>query len=126
MIAGVGSAIAAVAAVKFLTNSFEDSVEMMIRKELDFLTLDEAGVKEFAKQYSYTKDKEYKLAIRAYSLIGIKASQSGKIHQLVSNYLLSTDFFIHKMDEFRKIEFVALYNPYTHPCAHPFSYIQYP
>lgn len=125
MIAGVGSALTALASVKFLTTSFEDSAEMVIKKELDFLILDTGGVKEFAKQYSHTKDKAYKLAIRAYALIGIKASQSGKVHQLVSNYLLSTDFFIHQRDEFRKIEFVALYNPYTRPCAHPFSNIQY-
>lgn len=124
-IAGVGGAIVALASGKFLTTSFEDSAETLIRKELYFLTLDDGGVKEFAKQYSHIKSKDYKLAIRAYTLIGIKASQSGKIHQLVSNYLLSTDFFLHKMDESRKIAFVALYNPYMRPCAHPFSNAQY-
>jgi hypothetical protein len=64
--------------------------------------------------------------MRGYSFFGINASQSGKVNQLLTAYLLSTDFFTNKMDESKTIKYVGLYNPYTRPCAHPFSNNVYP
>src|SRR5687768_14313768 len=100
-LAGIGGAVAALASGKFFTTTFEYSAENLIKKELHFLALDDQGVKNFVKEYSKVRDRSYKLSIRGYSLLGIKASQSGKIHQLVSSYLLSSDFFINKLDETR-------------------------
>jgi hypothetical protein len=63
--------------------------------------------------------------MKGYSLFGINSAKSGKVHQLVSAYLLSSDFFQNKMDETRIVKYVGLYDPYTRPCSHPFSHVHY-
>lgn len=125
-IAGIGSALAAVFSLKFFTTSFEDAASAIIRDELVFLKLDEGGVARFVRDYGVNRDTNYKLAVKGYSLLKISANKSGKIHQLVSSYLLSTDFFQHNMDESRILRYVGLYNPYKRACAHPFSHLQRP
>ena len=120
-IAGIGALATAIASGKFLSMSFEESAAGIIRKQLGFLKLDEPGLIQFANEYSKGIDKYYKLTLKGYNLLGIDASQSGKIHQLVTTYLLSSDFFIHGMDESRTVKYLAMYDPYLRPCAHPFS-----
>ncbi len=44
---------------------------------------------------------------------------------IVRNFLLSTDFFIHKMDVESQIRYIGLHNPYSRPCSNPFSNIYY-
>lgn len=125
-LAGIGSAIAAVASLKFFTTSFESSAAGTIKEALDFLNLDPEGIDKFVKAYSKNKDPYYKLTMKSYGLLGIGASKSGKVHQMVSTYLLSTDFFTNKMDESGIVRFVGLYDPYARPCSHPFNHVQYP
>ena len=122
---GIGAGVTALASARILTTSFEHSVESLICKELGFLKLDPAGVRQFAAAYSTSKDRYYKLTIKAYNFLGIESSRSGLVHQLVSDYLLSTDFFMNKMDESRVIKHIGLYNPYMRRCAHPFSNAYY-
>lgn len=124
-IAGIG-VVASAVSLKFFTEPFEHAAVAMITKELKFLKLDRKGVEQFVEAYSQNKDEFYKLTMKSYRVIGVRASQSGKIHQLVSLYLLSTDFFMHKMDESRIIKYVSLYNPFIKPCCHPFSHLQDP
>ena len=120
-IAAAGTVVTALASTKFLTTSFEDSAEHLIKKELRFLKLDDQGIRAFLNEYGAARDRYYKLILKSYSILGIDSSQSGKVHQLVSTYLLSTDFFVNNMDESRIIKFVGLYDPYLRPCAHPFA-----
>lgn len=120
-IAGIGALVTAIASGRFLSMPFEDSAASIVRKQLDYLKLDEEGLNRFAKEYSIAKDRKYKLTLKGYNLLGIDASQSGKIHQMVTTYLLSTDFFANGMDESRTIKYLAMYDPYLRPCAHPFS-----
>ncbi len=110
---------------KFLSTSFEEAAADLIESELHFLKLDKKGIAQYVKDYSRYKNKGYKLSVRGYAILGVKASKSGKVNQLVSNYLLSTDFFMNKMDEGRVINYVGIYDPYQRPCAHPFSHTQY-
>ena len=124
-VAAVGTGIIALGSTKFFITTFEQSAQMLIMKELNFLKLDEAGIKTFVKDYALSKDRYYKLAVKGYSLLGITSARSGKVHQLVSNYLMSTEFFSNHMDESRVIKYVALYNPYLRPCAHPFTHRHY-
>ena len=120
-IAGVGALITALASGKFLATSFEEFAEKIIRSELGFLKLDDAGLKAFVRDYAAAKDRNYKLIVKGYGLLGIGSEHSGKIHQMVSTYMLSTDFFANKMDERRVIKYVAIYDPYLRPCSHPFT-----
>jgi hypothetical protein len=124
-IAGIGGALAAVGSLRFFTTSFEDSAADLIRNELSFLKLDEEGLKKFTTEFGKDKDRKYKLIVKGYSLFGVDVSKSGKLHNLVSNYLLSSDFFTAGMDESRLVKYVGLYDPYTRPCSHPFSHAYY-
>lgn len=98
----------------------------MIYKELSFLKLDPEGVTKFVSDFSKNKEISYRLTVKGYALLGISSSRSGKVNQLVSSYLLSTDFFANGMDERNTVRYVGLYNPYTRPCTHPFSHVHYP
>jgi hypothetical protein len=124
-IAGIGGAVAALASFKFITHPFESVARGIIKGELDYLKLDEAGLDKFVADYTKLKDRNYKLTMKGYSLFGVNSARSGKVHQLVSAYLLSSDFFQNKMDERRVIKYVGLYDPYTRPCSHPFSHVHY-
>jgi hypothetical protein len=124
-IAGIGGVVAALASGKFLTTSFEDSISSLIKDELDFLKLDEQGLKDFSRDFSLTASRKFKLIVKGYSLLGITSKQSGKVHHLVSTFMLSSDFFINKMDESRVVKYVALFDPYVRPCVHPFSNLQH-
>lgn len=46
--------------------------------------------------------------------------------ELIGNFLLATDFFQHKMDEKRNINYLGLFDPYRRPCSNPFSHVYYP
>jgi hypothetical protein len=124
-IAGIGGALAALASFKFITDPFESVAKKIIRSELDYLTLDEPGIDRFVADYTKLKDRNYKLMMKGYSLFGVNSSRSGKVHQLVSAYLLSSDFFQNKMDQSKPVKYIGLYDPYLRPCAHPFSHIHY-
>lgn len=126
MIAGIGGAVAAITGFKFIATSFEDAAIALIKDELDFLKLDHEGVVKFVKEFSKNKDKHYRLTMRGYSFIGIDSTRSGKVGQMLTAYLLSTDFFMNNMDESKKVKYVGLYDPYMRPCTHPFSHFQYP
>jgi hypothetical protein len=124
-IAGVGGVLAALASFKFITHPFESVAKGIIKSELDYLNLDEEGLDKFVADYTRLKDRNYKLMMKGYSLFGVNSARSGKVHQLVSAYLLSSDFFLNKMDEARTVKYVGLYDPYTRPCSHPFSHAYY-
>lgn len=46
--------------------------------------------------------------------------------KIVGFFLLSTDFFINKMDPAKPVKYRALYDPYQIPCSNPFSSTFYP
>jgi hypothetical protein len=41
-------------------------------------------------------------------------------------FLLSTDFFINKMDPSKPVKYNTLFDPYLYPCSNPFSNLYYP
>lgn len=125
-IAGIGGLLAGAGAAGWWSQTFESAGAAIIHRELGFLALDEKGVADFMRDYSATCDASFKRAIRVYRLAGIDSSRSGKVHQMVTQYLLSTDFFRRERGEADTVRYVALYNPYRRPCAHPFSHLQYP
>ena len=125
-ITGLATLAAAFTSFKFITTPFEDAAFNLIKDELDFLALEDEGVRKFVRDFSRSKNRLYRITMKGYSFLGIRSSQSGKVNQLVSAYLLSSDFFVNKMDEKRVIKYVSLYDPYLRPCAHPFTHIHYP
>jgi len=124
-VAGIGGLIAGAMSFTAIETSFEDAAEKIIYREVGFLKLDADGVRKFAKEYGQQKDSNYRIAVRGYALLGIRSHQSGKISQLITAYMLSTDFFRNEMNETKVVRYIGLYNPYTRPCSHPFSHHYY-
>ena len=122
-IAGLGGLLAGVGAFGF---AFQNAVERIIVSELSFLKLDKEGVARFVADYTKSMPSKSKLMLKGYSFLGVSTRKSQKINNLINAYLLSTDFFMNKMDEGRTIKYIGLYDPYQRPCAHPFSSSQYP
>ena len=46
--------------------------------------------------------------------------------KLIATFLLSTDFFINKMDASKPISYRGLFDQYNGPCSNPFSDLYYP
>lgn len=122
-IAGLGGALLGAGAFAF---TFQNAVERIIINELSFLKLDKDGVARFVADYTKSMPSKAKLMLKGYSFLGLSTRKSQKINSLVNAYLLSTDFFMNKMDESKTIKYIGLYDPYQRPCAHPFSSSQYP
>ena len=123
MIAGIGGLLAGLGVLGF---TFGSPVEKVILSELNFLNLDQEGVRRFVADYTKSMTSKNKLLLKGYSFIKMAPGKSQKINNLINAYLLSTDFFNNGMDESRTIRYVGLYDPYQRPCAHPFSHAYFP
>jgi hypothetical protein len=72
----------------------------------------------------------YPLRGQKHSVYGIplpfKQAYNRICRDIVGNFLLSTDFFLNKMDEDREITYSGIvYGPYRSPCGNPFSGMYY-
>ena len=47
-------------------------------------------------------------------------------NKIVLIFLLSTNFFVNRMDESKPVYFTSVYDPYQIPCSNPFSNLFYP
>ena len=120
--------------------SFNQMVKKMILEDLDGLKLDGTVIDKYLqaiesgdhwdKIFNGWKKKEF---IRIHYLLEkgpLNLPYSNKYRHyrsdIIGNFLLSTDFFINKMDESKEISFIGLFDPYTRPCSNPFSNLYYP
>lgn len=117
---------------------FETVLFRILKKDLKDLNISEDNFRKYiddARAYRYWEktfmDKRKKAFIIFYFFIPpLNLPYQFKYVQmkgrLVGDFLLSTDFFMNKMDEKRKINYLGLYDPYLKPCGNPFSHIYYP
>ena len=54
-----------------------------------------------------------------------RANYNDYRNKIVMTFLLSTNFFMNKMDESKEVHFTDLYDPYQILCSNPFSNIFY-
>lgn len=61
------------------------------------------------------------------SVLSLPNKQKYKLYrnQIVTSFLLSTDFFINKMNPNLPVHYVGLYNPYKTSCTNPFSNLHF-
>ena len=124
-LAGLGAALTGLGTV-FMPQALESAVERRILSEFSFLNLDRDGVRQFAVDYTNRLKPSKKRALEFYALAGLSPRQSRKIHRMMNDYLLSTDFFLNNMDESRLIRYIALNDPQARPCNNPFNNRNYP
>ncbi len=118
----------AIPAIGFGSVSAQAAATGIIMKELNYLTLDKPGVEQYAADYLRYENStpQIQTKLKLYYLSGIGSNKSSIISSLVEKYLLSTDFFLNKMDESRTVKYAGYYNPYKSPCTNPFSSLYYP
>ena len=122
----------------FIVPSFAEAAENVIRVATRNLNIDQkvidafiesANKEKYWQNFSRMKKEFFRTASLLENGVGF-VPYSGKYlqykNQIVGQFLLSTDFFINKMDSRKKIQYVSFYNPYKMPCANPFSSSYYP
>lgn len=111
------------------------AIILVIRKQLSYLTIDEAGLQQFATDlaatgtYSHQKLKAVQAFAPLYGRVhftGADSFSSAMRHgeeRIVSAFLLATDFFHNGADETKVVRYVRLYEPYKNldACSAPFA-----
>lgn len=117
---------------KFRYGKAADIVVSVLRRRLGFLDITEETYAKFAEDYMVFRaafDSQLtKLSILAtplrfispYSLMQIDHPLVRLEDNIVSQFLLSTDFFQQGQDEKRKLNYLGFYDPSNRPCANPF------
>lgn len=116
---------------------FEKVIEKVIVNDTEKLSLSpesiskyivEAKDKNIWKNFNFAK-REFFRAHYFFNNSLFKLPYHNKYIQyrseIVGSFLLSTDFFMNKMNTERTINYVSLYDPYFRPCSNPFSNLYY-
>jgi len=114
----------------------EAEIVAHLRRRLEFLRLEEAGLHAFArdqvsallaKRPTWVRWKYHFLHLlspRAFSRYDSSNDHRSRIARTVDNlaetYLLSSDFFLHDADESRLVRYQQFYDP-LRPCGNPFA-----
>jgi len=126
------SAIASLVGVRFALSSDEAAIILVLRKRLDYLRLDEVGVRAFARDLAATHEissGRLKLVdatgpiYRRFDATGMNILSKTVRHgeeRIVTDYLLSSDFFNNGSDESKIVRYLGMYDP-LHSVANPFA-----
>lgn len=126
---GIGGALVLLPISIFVAvKSLEDIAIDLITQEFHYLKLDPEGVRKYAQDY-LQKDKPgiaSNIKWRSYYVLNFNANDSDNIKFLVTYYLLSSDFFMNKMDESKTVRYMGINHQYTAPCSSHFSFLLFP
>lgn len=129
LLLGVGTGSVVVpASFYFLSPTIKAYALLLIKRELAYLKLADDSIEKYVEDYfeSAQNDLMSKLKWKAMYFLRIGPEQSTILFELVKYFLLSSDFFIHKMDEQQPVNYLGLYSPYKSPVPNPFSFVLYP
>ena len=129
---GLAGAACAFAGIRFATSSETASIIEILRKRLDYLKLDEAGVQRFASDLAALHAISA-ARLRTIDALGPLYSHSDLLQhtflgaginhgeeRVVTNYLLSSDFFTNGADETKTVHYLGFYDP-LRACRNPFA-----
>jgi hypothetical protein len=132
---GILLSIAAVIGV--LIPSFQKTIAKMVQKTTTDLKLKSDSIDQFMKEANeeqfwskFSLSKKILLVVHG----NVGFSKYLPLHnkfllyknQIIGHFLLSTDFFLNKMNTEAEINYSGFYNPYKQPCYNPFSANFYP
>jgi len=115
------------ASVYFITGSVSEYAVLIIKKQLDYLKLEHGSVEQYVNDYFHNSNNAVmRMKWKSIYYLNISWERSNTLMELIKNFLLSTDFFINKMDESKVVKYLGLYSPYKSPVPNPFAYTLYP
>lgn len=109
-----------------------DIVVSILKRRLGYLKIDAEDFELYAKEYvKFRKQYDQQLVylsllatpmqyISPYDLLALDHPIRRLEDNVISNFLMSTDFFQHDADENRKINYRFFYDPFVYPCQNPF------
>ncbi len=110
-----------------------DIIVAILKRRVGYLRVEPDTFHDFAKSYiSSRKDYERQLATLSAVSLPLQffspyrwIAQGNALRRLednvVSSYLLSTDFFANSANEQREVSYISFYDPYARPCSNPFN-----
>ena len=117
---------------RFFRAHDEEAILMVLRKRLDYLKMDPAGMRAFATDLASRRllsstrlrlmmsfgpwYRRADLNGQGFLAVAIRHGEE----RIVSNYLLSSDFFINGADQTRVVKYLGFYDP-LHACSNPFA-----
>lgn len=133
-IAGIGAVGVTLASLASWRTAHEtDIVVATLRNRLKDLRIAPGIFEKFAKSYIETKDayaKKMRLLgtfselfsiMTPYNFLPMDHSWRRMEDNIVSNFLLSTDFFQNGANVSRQVNYLGLYDPYLRPCVQFFN-----
>jgi hypothetical protein len=104
-----------------------DMIVGLVRKKLNYLQIDEAGLNAFAKDFAKEGSRaSKKLTIISHlyihtNLLDSMSRMNDLGDRFAKNFLLSSDFFWNGSDVTRVVKYLGFYDPYVSPCRNPFA-----
>jgi hypothetical protein len=132
------SSLAILAAIAgYFLLSFDKVVRRILVKDSEALDLGEDVIDRFIadakKEYFWDKfsfSKKMFICVQHFLFsLGLKVKYHHKYMQyrsmITGQFLLSTDFFLNKMDTKQKVTYIGFFNPYKTGCSNPFSSLRF-
>jgi hypothetical protein len=148
LLLGSLGALSLIVGWRFLAGSREATVVAILRRRLAYLDLDRAGVERFARDLiasgmiddrklktaamlgplffplSRSLERDHSLAVKGaptYQYLNDPIAHGED--RIVSQFLLSSDFFVHAEDETRTVHYLGFYEPMRNlvACGNPFA-----
>ncbi len=104
-----------------------DMIVGLVRKKLNYLQIDEAGLNAFAKDFVREGYRaSMKLTIISHffihtNLLDSMSRMNDLGDRIAKRFLLSSDFFWFGSDVTRVVKYLGFYDPYVKPCRNPFA-----
>lgn len=135
LVAGMAG-LAGLVAWRLIRSSDEDAIIAVLKKRLDYLILDENGLRVFARDLvaqqiiashklrmlDFAGPVYTQLPLASHSNALTRAIRHGE-ERIVTQYLMSSDFFQNGADETREVHYYRYYDPTrtSRPCGTPFA-----
>ncbi|HNP31431.1 hypothetical protein PJI16_06035 [Nitrospira sp. MA-1] len=104
-----------------------DMIEGLVRKKLNYLQIEEAGLNAFAKDIAkegYRASRKLIIISQLFihtNLLDSMSRMNDLGDRFAKRFLLSSDFFWYGSDVTRVVKYLGFYDPYVKPCRNPFA-----
>jgi len=127
-----GTAMLAIPSFGYAFTSTEEAAAGIIENELKALGIIttrgdiELFVEDYFTEHKMKENVTFGLKLKSFYFLGVSSAKSYVVSELIKSFLLSTDFFMNKMDVSKPLKYTGIYSPYKKPCSNPFSFFYYP